>query len=118
MVETSKLLAQLLRAPGQADGGGEAAAAVADADALVRARRSGVPAVLAAAALRSRDGDADALLARARDSASTTRERQLVELAAAHLAGDHDRFDALVRDHLADHPDDLVAAWIADRHTP
>ena len=30
---------------------------------------------------------------------------------------DHDLFDALIRDHLADHPDNVLAAWIATRHT-
>lgn len=28
------------------------------------------------------------------------------------------QFDALVRDHLADHPDHLLAAWIAGRRFP
>ena len=33
-----------------------------------------------------------------------------------HLHGDTELFDVLVRDHLADHPDHLMAAWIAGRH--
>ena len=36
--------------------------------------------------------------------------------AAAHLAHDEDLLDALVRDHLADHPDSILAAWIATQH--
>ena len=43
----------------------------------------------------------------------TTRDRQLVAIAAAHLDGDHDRVHTLARDHLADHPDHLLVAWIA-----
>jgi hypothetical protein len=70
-------------------------------------------AVLVADAVRT--GDA-ALLVVAGDRAATSRDRQLVALAAAHLAGDHDRFDALVRDHLAEHPDHVVAAWLAAVH--
>jgi hypothetical protein len=70
------------------------------------------PAVLVAAALAA--GDADALLARAAASAATTRDRQLVAIAAAHLRGEHDVVDALARDHLVDHPDSVLAAWIAD----
>jgi hypothetical protein len=58
-----------------------------------------------------------ALLAEAADQASTTRDRQLVAIATAHLDGDDDRLDALVRDHLADHPDNVLAAWIAAIHT-
>jgi hypothetical protein len=58
----------------------------------------------------------DRLLARAAATATTTRDRQLVAIAAAHLAGDEDRLDALVRDHLADHPGSLLAAWIAAQH--
>ena len=53
------------------------------------------------------------LLARAAAPAVTTRDRQLVAIAAAHLAGDADRVDVLARDHLADHPDNLLVAWIA-----
>ena len=45
--------------------------------------------------------------------AGNTRDRQLVAIAAAYLAGDSDRVDALARDHLVDHPDSLLVAWIA-----
>jgi hypothetical protein len=82
---------------------------------LAGARTSDVPAVLVAAALISGDGDG-LLLARATTHAATTRDRQLVAVAAAHLDGDHDLFDALIRDHLADHPDNVLGAWIATRH--
>jgi hypothetical protein len=83
---------------------------------LAGARSSDAPALLVAAALISGDSDG-LLLARATTHATTTRDRQLVAVAAADLNGDHDLFDALIRDHLADHPDNVLAAWIATRHT-
>ena len=83
---------------------------------LAGARTSETPAVLVAAALICGDSDG-LLLARAMTHATTTRDRQLVAVATAHLEGDHDLFDALIRDHLADHPDNVLAAWIATRHT-
>jgi hypothetical protein len=83
---------------------------------LAGARTSDAPALLVAAALIS--GDCDGLLlARATTHAITTRDRQLVAVAAADLDGDHDLFDALIRDHLADHPDNVLGAWIATRHS-
>jgi hypothetical protein len=88
--------------------GGDAAAA---ADIVDRARTSDQPMVLVAAALI--DPAAHQLLVRATDLAVTTRDRQLVAVAAAHLAGDRDRVDALARDHLADYPDSILVAWIA-----
>jgi hypothetical protein len=51
------------------------------------------------------------LLARA-SSAPTTRDRQLVAIVTAYLDGDHDRLDVLAREHLVDHPDDVLASWI------
>jgi hypothetical protein len=39
-----------------------------------------------------------------------------VAIAAAHLRHDEELLDALVRDHLADHPDSILAAWIATKH--
>ena len=51
-------------------------------------------------------------LARAQGAARTTRDRQLVAITAAHLDGDHDRARALIRDHLADHPEHPIVAWI------
>ncbi|MDN5795350.1 MAG: hypothetical protein L0H79_06310 [Intrasporangium sp.] len=78
--------------------------------ALVPGTRSA--SVLTAAALLSRDPD---MLARAAQLALAPRERQLVALADAHLHGQADLFDGLVRDHLSEHPDHLLAAWIASR---
>jgi hypothetical protein len=101
--ETETLLRRLISAD-------QAAAAAV----LVRARTSEIPALLVAAALIS--GDSGGLLARATAHATTTRDRQLVAIVTAHLEGDHDLFDALIRDHLADHPDNVLAAWIATRH--
>lgn len=58
------------------------------------------------------DGLLRELLARAA-SAPTTRERQLIAVVTAYLDGDHDRVDVLAREHLVDHPDDVLASWIA-----
>ena len=76
------------------------------------------PTLLVAASLFAPDGDD--LLARAERRASTARERQLVAIAVAHRRGDRDRVDALARDHLVDHPDNVLVAWIADasQHQP
>ena len=54
-------------------------------------------------------------LGRAAGLATSTRDRQLVALAEARLSAGDDVFDALVRDHLADYPDQLLAAWMAAR---
>ena len=70
------------------------------------------PAALVAAALHA--ADPDALLARAAETATTTRDRQLVAIAAAHLRGERDVVDALAREHLVDFPDSVLAAQIAD----
>ena len=81
--------------------------------AIVEAARGGDdPSVLAAAALFVPDGDA--LLARAAASATTTRDRQLVAIATAHRRGDRHLVDALAREHLVDHPDSVLVAWIAE----
>ena len=53
------------------------------------------------------------LLERATELADCTRDRQLVALATARVAGDLDRVDALARDHLVDHPDSVLAVEIA-----
>jgi hypothetical protein len=88
---------------------------VGDAEAITTivaaSRTSDAPAVLVAAALFALDGDG--LIARAEGLAATTRDRQLVAIAAAHLRGDRDLVDALARDHLVDHPDNVLVAWIA-----
>lgn len=88
-------------------GGDEDASAEID----VEARTSTSPTLLVAAALLAREPRN--LLARAARAAATTRDRQLVTIAATHLSGDAELLDALVRDHLADHPDNILAAWIA-----
>jgi hypothetical protein len=78
---------------------------------LAQATASTEPLVLTAAALI--EPGTSSLLDRATSSAVTTRDRQLAALAAAHLAGDHDLVSALAREHLVDHPDSVLAAWIA-----
>jgi hypothetical protein len=78
---------------------------------VAASRTSDDPAILVAAALFA--PDADGLLARAAGAAATTRERQLVAIAAAHLRGERALVDALARDHLVDHPDNVLVAWIA-----
>lgn len=55
------------------------------------------------------------LLADAIRLARTTGDRQLVAIAAAYRAGDHERVDALARDHLLDHPSRPVLTWIVGR---
>lgn len=72
-------------------------------------------AVAVMAALLEADG---AWIERARAVASTSRDRQLVAIAAAHLDGDGDLVDALARDHLVDHPDNVVVAWIVATTEP
>lgn len=86
----------------------------ATAEIIDQAGTSTSATLLVAAALLS---DApNELLVRAATHALTTRDRQLVEVAVTHFAGDEDLFDALVRDHLSDHPDSMLAAWIAAHH--
>jgi len=82
------------------------------------ARTSDDPMILVAAALFTPDGEV--LVARAAEVATTTRDRQLVAIAAAHLQGDRELVDALARDHLVDHPDNVLVAWIAaaSQHQP
>ena len=87
--------------------GDPAAAAAILADATT----SNEPLVLTAAALL--DPADPGLLDRAAAAARRPRDRQVVALAAAHLAGDRDRLTALAREHLLDHPDSVIAAWIA-----
>lgn len=52
-------------------------------------------------------------LASAERIAATSRDRQVVAVGRAYLAGDHALVDALARDHLVDHPDSLIVSWIA-----
>jgi hypothetical protein len=85
------------------------AAAIA---AIVEASRTSDDAlILVAAALFAPDGDG--FMVRAADVAATTRDRQLVAIATAHLRGERELVDALARDHLVDHPDNVLVAWIA-----
>src|SRR3954470_17184688 len=87
---------------------GDAAAIAAIVEA---SRTSDDPTILVAAALFARDGEG--LLARAGRMAAMTLDRQLVAIATAHLRGERDLVDALARDHLVDHPDNVLVAWIA-----
>jgi hypothetical protein len=80
-----------------------------------RARTCDSPSLLVAAALITGEQESQ-LLTRAQACAASSRDRQLVAVAAAHLDHNDDLLDALVRDHLADHPDNLLAAWIAAKH--
>jgi hypothetical protein len=79
---------------------------------VAASRTSDDPLTLVAAALFA--PEADGLLSRAQRMAATTRDRQLVAIAIAHRRGERELVDALARDHLVDHPDNLLVAWIAD----
>jgi hypothetical protein len=56
-----------------------------------------------------------ALLARAERLARSAVERRLVAIASAHLDGDSRRVHDLARDHLFEHPDSVLVAWIVAR---
>ncbi len=83
----------------------------AAAEILARATTSTEPLVLTVAALL--DPGTPELLHRAVAAATRRQDRQLTALAAAHLSGERDRVTALAREHLLDHPDSVLAAWIA-----
>jgi hypothetical protein len=86
------------------------------AAAIASIRTSADPVLLIAAALfDAASGDS---LDRAARNATSTRDRQLVAIATAHLDRDHDRVDALVRDHLVDFPAHPIVAWIVANGTP
>src|SRR3954447_24159113 len=68
------------------------------------------PTVIAMAAVLERDPDR---IGRALAVATASRDRQVVAIAEAHLRGDHQLVDALARDHLSEHPDSFIVAWIA-----
>ena len=85
--------------------------AAAIAAVVESSRTSNDPMILVAAALFAPDGAG--LMARAGGMAATTRDRQLVAIATAHLRGERELVDALARDHLVDHPDNVLVAWIA-----
>jgi hypothetical protein len=74
-----------------------------------------VTTLIAAALFADTPGE---LLRRATEVAATTRDRQVVAIAVAHVAGDADRVDALARDHLVDHPDSVLVAWISANTRP
>jgi hypothetical protein len=74
-----------------------------------------VTTIVAAALFAPDPGD---LLHRAAALAKTARDRQVVAIALAHVAGDAERVDALARDHLVDHPDSVVVAWITAKTHP
>jgi len=93
---------------------GDAAAIAAIVEA---SRTSDDPMVLVAAALFAA-GDGAGLVTRAGGKAATTRDRQVVAIATAHLRGDRDLVDALARDHLVDHPDNVLVAWMAGASHP
>ena len=90
----------------RAIGGDEAAIAWIAAQADVSAH----PGVVTMAALLERQA---AWIDRAAALAMTSRDRQAAAIAGAHLRGDRDLVDALARDHLVDHPDSVLVAWIA-----
>jgi hypothetical protein len=85
---------------------------LAAAEIVQHAHGSDDVALLVAAAVFASDRD---LLTRAAAVATTTRERQLVAIASAHLHDDAPRVRDLARDHLADHPDSVLVAWISAR---
>ncbi len=70
------------------------------------------PIAVAMAAVLS--GDAARLPDAAR-LATSTRDRQVVAIASAYIAGDRELVSALARDHLVDYPDSLIVAWLAGR---
>jgi hypothetical protein len=54
-------------------------------------------------------------LDRAESVAMTSRDRQVVAIARAHLAGESELVNALARDHLVSFPDSLIVSWIASK---
>jgi hypothetical protein len=88
----------------------------APAEILDRAQSDDSARLLVAAALVA--DEPGGFLTRAAASATTTRDRQLVAIATAHLNDNADLLDALARDHLSDYPDSVLAAWIAAQHAP
>src|SRR3954451_17115269 len=88
----------------------------APAQILDRAQSDDSARLLVAAALVA--DEPGGFLTRAAATATTTRDRRLVALATAHLDDNADLLDALARDHLSEHPDSVLAAWIAAQHSP
>jgi hypothetical protein len=83
---------------------------------LRRAKTSTEPMVLVVAALTH--PAETTLLGRALRVASSTRDRQVIAIASAFLAGATDRVDALAREHLVDNPDSVLVAWLASSAPP
>lgn len=90
--------------------------AAAVAEIVEQAQASDDVTTLVSAALFATDSTD--LLRRAAARAKTTRDRQLVAIAVAHVAGDIDLVDALARDHLTDHPTSVLVAWITAHTNP
>ncbi len=88
---------------------------VADA-VLEHTRTSDEPLALVVAAL-TRPADTG-LLVRALRLASSPRDRQVIAVASAFLAGETERVQALAREHLLDHPDSVLVAWLAASAPP
>jgi len=82
---------------------------------LARAGTTDDPHVAVMAALLADRVD---YLDRAEALATSARDRQIVSIALARLVGDVDRVDVLARDHLVDHPDSVIVAWIAATELP
>jgi len=70
--------------------------------------------VVVMAALLQQDAG---LLMRAGQAAGTSRDRQVIVIARAHLDREAELVDALARDHLVDYPDSLIVSWIASCST-
>jgi hypothetical protein len=85
--------------------------AAAVAEIVERAQASDDVTTLVSAALFA--PDSTDLLRRAAARARTTRDRQVVAIAVAHVAGHVDLVDALARDHLTDHPASVLVSWIS-----
>ena len=93
--------------------GGDAAIA----EIIERARTSDDVTTIVAAALFAPDSGRSARSGR-RGGDDHEADRQVVAIAVAHVAGDADRVDALARDHLVDHPDSVLVAWITANTHP
>lgn len=83
---------------------------------LRRAETSAEPLVLVVAALAH--PAETGLLVRALLIARSTRDRQVIAIASAFLAGETDRVHALAREHLVDNPDNVLVAWLASSTPP
>jgi ABC-type uncharacterized transport system ATPase subunit len=75
-----------------------------------QATTSADPTVMTMAALLERQPEH---VDRALAISVTSRDRQVAAIAGAHLRGEHELVDVLARDHLVDHPDSFLVAWIA-----